>query len=158
MHHAMKRGSPDLAHIREIDVSYSCKIPPSELPVVEGPEEACKLFLESWDKSKIELQEQFRVMLLTNTNGCLGIATLSTGGLVSCEVDLKLAFGMALKARARHIIIAHNHPSGCMLPSEQDKRLTERFKAAGVLLDTPLTDHLIVTRESYLSFQERGLL
>ena len=65
---------------------------------------------------------------------------------------------MALKANASSIIIAHNHPSGNLTPSESDVALTKKMKEAGVLLDLPVLDHLILTSEGYYSFADEGLL
>jgi len=65
---------------------------------------------------------------------------------------------MALKASASSIILAHNHPSGSNLPSEQDRNLTTSFSQAGKLLDLPILDHLIVTKERYTSLANEGIL
>ncbi len=147
-----------LCHVREIELSYKSKNKPADTPVVRSSGDAYKLFYESWEKQKIELQEQFRVMLLDRKNGCIGIATVATGGISGCFVDLKIVFAMALKGLASSIILAHNHPSGNKRMSEEDKRLTERFAAAGKLLDMPVRDHLIVTTDGYASFADEGLL
>ena len=56
------------------------------------------------------------------------------------------------------IIIAHNHPSGNTQPSEADIHLTRKLKEAGMMLDLPVLDHLIITSEGYYSFADEGLL
>ena len=64
----------------------------------------------------------------------------------------------ALKACAQSIIVSHNHPSGNLMPSEQDKRLTLRLVEIGKALDLPVLDHVIVTEEGYYSFADEGEL
>jgi len=74
------------------------------------------------------------------------------------QVDQRLVFSIALQTASSAIIMAHNHPSGSLEPSEADKSLTQRVKESGNLLDVLLLDHLILTREGHFSFQEAGLL
>lgn len=148
-------GNPEIA---EIELVYRGKTKPSERPPVNSSKAAYDLLLNSWDKDKIELQEQFRVMLLDSKSSCLGIATLSTGGLSSCFVDLKHIFALALKANASAIIVAHNHPSGNVTPSQADKSLTARFASAAAVLDIKLQDHIIVSAERYTSFSDEGII
>lgn len=88
----------------------------------------------------------------------MGISTVATGGINNCLVDLKIAFALALKATASSMIIAHNHPSGNPKPSEADKTLTHRFYEAGKLLDLNVLDHIIVTKETYTSLADEGLM
>lgn len=144
--------------ITEIDIVYHNKKKASEQPRVVTSQEAYTLFSNAWDKGKIELQEQFKVMLLDRKNSCIGISTHTTGGLSGCLVDLRLVFAMALKARASSIIIAHNHPSGNAEVSEADKFLTQKFAEAGKLLDIKVLDHIVVNKEGYTSFSDKGIM
>ena len=64
----------------------------------------------------------------------------------------------ALHWSATAIIVAHNHPSGALVPSENDKRMTRKLSAAADTLDIKLLDHLIVARSGYFSFSDQGLL
>ena len=63
-----------------------------------------------------------------------------------------------MKARAASLILAHNHPSGNLTPSEADKSLTRKLKDGGRLLDIAVLDHLIITPRNYLSFADGGLM
>lgn len=144
--------------ITEIDIVYRNKKKVAEQPRVCTSEEAYNLFSNAWDMGKIELQEQFKVMLLDRKNSCIGISTVATGGMTGCLVDLRLVFAMALKARATGIIIAHNHPSGNPEVSEEDKFLTRKFTEAGNLLDIKVLDHIVVNKEGYTSFSDRGIM
>jgi DNA repair protein RadC len=71
---------------------------------------------------------------------------------------VKLVYAAAIKSNASSIILGHNHPSGNLLPSEQDKRLTQRVKEAGRILDIPVLDHIIMTADGYYSFGDEGEL
>lgn len=64
----------------------------------------------------------------------------------------------AVSKKAKSVIITHNHPSGNSTPSKSDLELTEKIKETLNLIDIRLIDHIIVTRESYFSFLEEGLL
>ncbi|MBW6432103.1 JAB domain-containing protein, partial [Patescibacteria group bacterium] len=67
-------------------------------------------------------------------------------------------FEPAVQNLCAAVIVAHNHPSGLLEPSEQDKKVTKRLKEAGEVLGIALLDHVIVTKEGYYSFQEKGVL
>lgn len=148
----------DLFKVAEIELVYHSVPGQHERPVIKTAAAAYKVFRDNWDKNKIELQEQFKVMLLNTRGACLGIVEISTGSIKGCVVDTRLIFAAALKANAVSIILAHNHPSGNLEPSDADKTLTEKIAAAGELLDIPLQDHLIITTGGYKSFADSGLI
>lgn len=144
--------------VTEVELVYRNKTRASERPSIRTSVDAYRLFLRTWDMDKIELQEHFKILLLDRSNRCMGISTLATGGITQCVVDLRLAFATAIKASACNIILGHNHPSGNTKPSEADKTLTERFTLAGKVLDLKILDHIIVTKENYLSMADEGLM
>lgn len=88
----------------------------------------------------------------------MGVSNISTGGVSSCIVDPKIVFGLALKTRATGLILAHNHPSGNLEPSQADRRLTYQLQEAGKLLDISVLDHLIITPTDYNSFANMGYI
>jgi len=90
-------------------------------------------------------------MLLNRSLRVLGIVELSSGGLSGTVADTKMIFGVALKACACSIVVAHNHPSGDLKPSSQDLKVTNRLVAAGEVLELPVNDHLFVSSEGFLS-------
>lgn len=142
--------------ISEISVSYSNSN--TEKLKVRNSKDSFKLFIDSWNKTTLELQEEFKVLLLNRSNIVLGIYPLSKGGVSGTVVDPKLVFSVALKCNASNIIIAHNHPSGNLNMSEADKIITKKLKKAGEYLDIVLLDHLIVTKDHFYSFRDNGLL
>jgi DNA repair protein RadC len=141
--------------ISEINVSYSGS--KEKKLKVTNSKDSFEILLDSWDKNIIELQEEFKVLLLNRGNQVLGVYSMSKGGVSGTIVDAKLVFSVALKCNASSIIIAHNHPSGSLTPSEADKRLTQKLKKASQYLDIVLLDHIIVTKEDFYSFSDNGL-
>ena len=102
--------------------------------------------------------EEFWMMTLNRANIPISKYLISKGGLSQTVVDVKLIMKHALDDLATSIIISHNHPSGNLNPSESDKIITDKIKAAAKLLDLTLLDHLIITDENYFSFADNGLV
>jgi DNA repair protein RadC len=88
----------------------------------------------------------------------IGYYKLASGGTTSCVVDAKMIYTIALNSTASSIILAHNHPSGSLKPSEPDKALTNKLIEAGKLLDIALLDHLIITNDSHFSMADEGVI
>ncbi|MFN8290187.1 MAG: JAB domain-containing protein [Chitinophagaceae bacterium] len=145
-----------LFNVTEVELVYRNKVNPAERPKITSSSTAYDILMEAWDMNKIELVEQFSILLLDRSNSCIGISTISQGGISACVVDPKVVFATALKARASSIILAHNHPSGNLKPSEADKTITKSLVAGGHILDLRVLDHLIVTPRSYYSFADEG--
>lgn len=80
---------------------------------------------------KIAIVEQFKIMLLNRSNRVLGISTVSLGGISGTVTDQKIIFAIALKSGASSIILAHNHPSGNLNPSDADIAITNKIKQSG---------------------------
>jgi len=91
-------------------------------------------------------------------NEVLGVKRISTGGITSTVVDIRLIFQTAMLGHATSIIVAHNYPSGTLKPGEADKIITNKIKTAGSYLDIKLLDHLIFSRKGYFSFADGGML
>jgi len=144
--------------VTEVRLVYKTKVKASDRIQLNNSVETYKFLMSTWDENKLELQEQFKVVLMNNKNRVLGLYELSTGGVASTSADPKLIFMASLKANASTIIVAHNHPSGDPQPSLVDKNLTKKIKEAGRLLDITVHDHMIVTRHFYYSFADRGLM
>lgn len=102
--------------------------------------------------------EEFWVLYLNNSNRILKSAQLSKGGITGTVVDVRLAFKEALQLGAVGIILAHNHPSGTLKPSQADIQLTKKLKLAGDSLDIKVLDHLIITEKAYFSFADENML
>jgi DNA repair protein RadC len=144
--------------IAEIKLSYHPKVKASQRKKITSSEQAYDMLLQQWDQGAINFVEQFKAILLNRAHKVLGIYLVSTGGVSGTAVDPKLVFAAALKANASAIILAHNHPSGNLYPSEADKQLTRKIREAGKYLELPILDHVIVTPEGYYSFADEGIL
>lgn len=144
--------------VSEISVSYRPKIKPSERLKISSSLEAYQLALNTWNGDIIEYSEQFKVILLNRANKVLGISSISNGGISCTIIDPKIIFAIALKAGASAIIMIHNHPSGNLMPSEADIKLTDKIVRAGKLLDINIHDHLIIAKDGYYSFTDEGLI
>lgn len=142
--------------IAEVNVSYSNNN--KEKLKINNSKDSYNVLIACWNQHIIELQEEFKVLLLNRNNQVIGIYPLSRGGVAGTVVDPKLVFSVALKCNASNIIIAHNHPSGNLTPSEADKRITKKLKKAGEYLDITVLDHIIMTKEDFYSFSDNGLL
>ena len=88
----------------------------------------------------------------------LGFHQVSKGGLSGTVTDVRVIFQVAIKSNSSGIILAHNHPSGNLQPSDADLKITEKIKKAGSLLDIKVLDHLILSEESYLSMADESLI
>ncbi|WP_203293786.1 RadC family protein [Luteirhabdus pelagi] len=102
--------------------------------------------------------EEFWILYLNNSNKILQMEQLSKGGITGTMVDVRLAFKKALELGAVSIILAHNHPSGTLKPSQADIQLTKKLKTAGESLDIKVLDHVIVTEAGYFSFADDAIL
>ena len=145
--------------VNEIAISYSGSIKTKLLPKVSSSLDAANLLYKHWDKQNIELYESFKMLLLNNSNKVKGIYTLSKGGITGTLVDVRIVFAVVLKSVTTSIILAHNHPSGTLKPSQPDKMLTEKIKKAGELFDIKILDHIILSPDGeYFSFADDGIL
>lgn len=102
--------------------------------------------------------EEFWAIFLNQSNKVLKKEKLSAGGINLSVVDIRVLFKSALENFATGIIVAHNHPSGNLKPSQADLSITKQIAEAGKILNIQLIDHLIITQNSWLSFVEEGLL
>ena len=100
--------------------------------------------------------EEFWVLYLNNSNEVLSKHQLSKGGITATMVDARLLFKKAIELSAVAVVICHNHPSGSLNPSREDKKITKKIKDGGLSLDIKLLDHLIITEKSYFSFADNG--
>lgn len=100
--------------------------------------------------------EEFWVLLLNRANEIITHKLVSEGGATATVVDVKKIARMALESHAVGVILAHNHPSGNIQPSEQDRFLTKKVKGALDLFDIVVLDHVIVCSSKYYSFADEG--
>jgi DNA repair protein RadC len=107
---------------------------------------------------KDKAKEHFKLILLNPRNKIVGISTISIGTLNASLVHPREVFKDAIKHSAASIILAHNHPSGDPDPSEDDLTITKRLTEAGKILGVEVIDHIIVGKNGFFSFKEKGLI
>lgn len=115
-------------------------------------------FIRQFYSDDIEIYESMFILLLNNSNTTIGYAKISQGGIVGTVVDVRIIAKYAVESLATGLILAHNHPSGNLKPSEADKAITKKTKEALKLLDVNVLDHIILTKDSYFSFTDEGLI
>ena len=101
--------------------------------------------------------EEFWVLYLNNANKMLYKTQISKGGITGTLADIRVVFKVALEQNATAIILTHNHPSGKLEASAEDKDLTKKFKLAGEQLTIQVLDHIIITENGYLSFRDTNI-
>jgi DNA repair protein RadC len=144
-------------HIREISVRYEKKLVNQKgiRSSLDAAATAREIYAHT--ESHIELKEYFFCIFLNRANHVTGYYKLSEGGICGTVVDQRLLFATALKCLATGIVLVHNHPSGNLTPSEHDRELTKKIRSAAQLLDITILDHIILTSDSYYSFEDNGI-
>lgn len=102
--------------------------------------------------------EEFWIILMNRANKVIKKIRISSGGISGTVADSRVIFKAAIDNLASAIILAHNHPSGNLKPSQADINLTKKIKDSGNILDIPVLDHIIIAENSYFSFADEGLL
>lgn len=139
-------------------IGYKTKVKASERPKINSVKDCYQLLKELWNQNTIEMQEEFKVMLLNRGNKVIGVYEASSGGLTGTVADPRLILAVAIKSLAVSIILSHNHPSGNLKPSRADEEMTQKIKVAASYHDIRVIDHIIITSEGYYSFADEGVL
>lgn len=137
----------------EISRRLSTQVPTYKNKELTDPEKVYRLI-----KSKLKdyHREHFYIIALNSRNH--SIAEISVGSLNASVVHPREVFAEAIKSKAASVIFVHNHPSGDPEPSEGDLLITERLVEAGKILEIEVADHIIITKNNFLSFKKRKLL
>lgn len=115
-------------------------------------------FARNFYHEDIELYESFFIILMNVGGKPIGWAKISQGGVTGVNVDPKIVAKYVIDTLATGIVLVHNHPSGSLKPSREDKRLTDRICEVMKLLDAKVFDHIIITENDYYSFNDNGIL
>jgi DNA repair protein RadC len=113
-------------------------------------------FIKQFYGDDIDIFESCFILLLNNSNNTIGYAKISQGGITGTVVDIRLIAKYAVESLATGVILAHNHPSGTLSPSQADINITDKTKKALETLDIKLLDHLILTNDDYYSLSDNG--
>ena len=102
--------------------------------------------------------EEFWIILLSRANKIIDKQLIGRGGISETTADIKLIFKKSIESLASAIILAHNHPSGNLKPSQSDINLTNKIVEASKLMDIKVLDHLIIGDGNYYSFADEGII
>jgi len=116
------------------------------------PDEVYQL-VKRYAKAK---QEQLILLTLNGAHKVISISIISIGLVNKTVVHPREVFCKAISDMAAGIIICHNHPSGEIIPSEEDKEVTRTVYSAGKIIGIPLIDHIVFSRNGYISQREEG--
>lgn len=147
--------SPRLAEIRAV---YKSRTKVTKRKAVREPRDVGEYLREIWNPSTLELTEDFIVLCLNNAHQIIGWVKVSSGGCSSAVVDPRIIFAIALQTGSAALVLAHNHPSGDLTPSDDDTKLTKNLVEAARLLNIRILDHVILTKDSSFSFRDHGLI
>ena len=145
-------------YLPEITVTWSHKVPASQLPKMVRSSSAYELAKNLYSPGQIEYVEFFHVILTNRANKALCSFKVSEGSVGASIVSPVKVFGAAMKCNASGIILVHNHPSGNLNPSQSDIDITRKLQEGAKLLDLIIQDHIIITSEGYTSFADEGLM
>ena len=141
----------------EIEVCYKRPLF-QKMMHIKRSEDADKILRDYIDLERIDLKEFFWVILLSHANRVVGISEIGSGTPKGVVTNLQEIFQLVLKTNASAFIVAHNHPSGNLQPSTNDRNITKKIKKLAKLIDVDLLDHLIMTSEGYFSFSDNHAL
>lgn len=124
-------------------------------PSIRQPEDVME-----WVNQQIgfAMQEHFIVLFLNQKNQLLIAKTMFVGTLTSASVHPREIFKEAMRLGCAKILCIHNHPSGDPTPSQADIAITKSIEDCGRMTAIPLMDHIIVARNRYVSFRQKGML
>jgi DNA repair protein RadC len=129
-----------------------------ETIVIDSASKSVEVFKKYITKNMIETQEFFAVMYLNNANKCLGVYLVGQGGFTAVVTEKRLIMSGALLIGCTGFILCHNHPSGNLKPSNADIDVTKNITKLANEHDVRVIDHVIITKDSYYSFAENGML
>lgn len=139
-----------LYELKKIQTDFPCEKIKDSLTAAD--------FIKQFYGDDIEIFESVFILLVNNANKTIGYAKISQGGITGTVVDVRMVAKYAIESLACGVIIAHNHPSGTLKPSDSDIEITKKLKIALKTLDINLLDHLILTSKSFYSLQDNGEL
>lgn len=141
--------------IAEVEMTYKYSIPFKKRQDMTNSKNVCDT-LKAIIGDRMDYKEVFIVLFLDKACNMTGYNVHATGGLDGCFVDVRQVMQGALLTNSVGIIIAHNHPSGNLHPSIQDKQITKCIQQACKTLEIHLLDHLILTADDFYSFKDKG--
>ena len=144
--------------IDEIDITIVRKGVELKTKQVTSSRDVFAIFKELWSTERLSVNEDCNVLFLNQNNRVVSYYQHSKGGINQTTIDIEMVCALAIKCLAKGVIVAHNHPSENLRPSEADSNFTRKLKTALALFSVNLLDSLIITKDSYFSFADDGLM
>lgn len=145
--------------VSELSIKYKSKVPIKERATLAGSDSMAKSFFSYWDKDTIELHEDVYAMMLNTNMKAMGLICVGSGSSTQSMVDIRRVAQAALLVNANAVALCHNHPSGNLKPSMDDRNITKKADDALRCLGIKLIDHIILSPDGdYYSFADEGLL
>ena len=138
--------------VAEMRLTYRNPQPPEKRIRIKNSYDAYNVLKGFYPEDMIECKEFVKVLLLNSQCEVLGCMQVAEGGLKGAYVDVRSILQAALLSNASEIILAHNHPSGCVKPSSEDRNLTWALEGACFVMNLRLADHIILTPYQFYSF------
>jgi DNA repair protein RadC len=125
---------------------------------IKNSDDVVQVLRSIFNADTLQWTEEFILVCLNRAHKVIGYYKVGSGGFSGVVCDVKVIMTMALQSSASSLIVAHNHPSGNLKPSDADRKMTDKINGACKLLDMTLLDHIILTADSSYSFAEEGYL
>jgi DNA repair protein RadC len=125
---------------------------------IKNSDDVVNVLRSIFNADTLQWTEEFILVCLNRAHKVIGYYKVGAGGFSGVVCDVKVIMTMALQSSASSLIVAHNHPSGNLKPSEADRKMTDKINGACKLFDMTLLDHIILTADGSYSFAEEGQL
>ena len=151
------------------DVPKSKSVPEIDIQIVDSlnfegkgkkinnSKDAYIIFNDLWDKDKMLVHEEMNVLFVNKANNVIGYYKHSKGGIDGTVADVEMICSLAVKSLAKGVLVAHNHPSGNLTPSNADIQVSKELKDALKLFKISLLDSIIITKDNYKSLADESL-
>lgn len=148
-----------ITSVAEISIKYNYKVKAKDRVKAADSAKLAEAFFAVYDKGSIEVQETAYCAILDRKLAIIGIIKIGEGNGGATVMNMDKAFQAAILCNGYCIALCHNHPSGNLFPSNDDKRITEQFKQASKCLVKSLIDHVIISPDGdFFSFNDNGLV
>lgn len=148
-----------ITNVAEISIKYNYKVKAKDRVKAADSNKLADAFFSVFDKSNIEVQETAYCAILDRKCAIIGIIKIGEGNDAATIMNMDKAFQAAILCNGCCIALCHNHPSGNLNPSSDDKKITAQFKQASLCLGKRLIDHIIISPDGdFYSFNDNGLI
>lgn len=139
-------------------IKVKVTISKGEKIVIQSPDHVYDVLRKIFNNDTLLWTEEMVMICMNRANQVIGYHKIASGGFSGVVCDPKVIMTIALQSAASSIILAHNHPSGNLQPSQADIEITKKIKNACDFLDMKLLDHMIVTDNGFTSLANEGII